>query len=90
MPRSGAQNGAEIPANGRILPQRSRVSDIQEIGRTIRAARQQAGLTQRDLADLSGISERTVRSIETGAQNPSIAAVASAAGVLGLRLTAVR
>ena len=64
------------------------VSDVEVVGRTIRAARKEAGLTQRDLADLAGISERTVRAIETGTGNPALAAVAAAANVLGLRLVA--
>ena len=42
------------------------MSDVEEVGRAIRAARKEARLTQKDLADLSGVSERTVRAIETG------------------------
>ena len=64
------------------------MSDVEEVGRAIRAAREEAGLTQKDLADLAGISERTVRAVETGAGNPALAAVAAATGVLGLRLVA--
>jgi putative transcriptional regulator len=67
---------------------RGAVGDVQEVGARIRAARKEAGLTQRDLADLAGISERTVRAIETGAGNPTLAAVVAAANVLGLRLAA--
>ncbi|WP_345153658.1 helix-turn-helix transcriptional regulator [Arthrobacter ginkgonis] len=64
------------------------MSDVEELGGRIRAARKEAGLTQKDLADLAGISERTVRAIETGTGNPALAAVAAAANVLGLRLVA--
>jgi y4mF family transcriptional regulator len=64
------------------------VGDVEEVGGRIRAARKEAGLTQKDLADLAGISERTVRAIETGTGNPALAAVAAAANVLGLRLAA--
>ncbi|ALU39053.1 XRE family transcriptional regulator [Kocuria flava] len=64
------------------------MSDVEGVGRAIRTARKEARLTQKDLADLVGISERTVRAIETGTGNPSLAAVAAAAGVLGLRLVA--
>ncbi|GAB3539321.1 hypothetical protein GCM10027403_27480 [Arthrobacter tecti] len=56
------------------------------IGERMRAARKQARITQEDLADLSGVSERTIRAIETGTGNPSLAAVIAAAKVLGLRL----
>ena len=44
---------------------------IVEPGEAIRRARREAGLTQKDLADLSGVSERTVRAIETGRGNPT-------------------
>ncbi|GAA2120093.1 helix-turn-helix transcriptional regulator [Kocuria atrinae] len=64
------------------------MGEVEAVGRAIRAARKEAGLTQRDLADLAGISERTVRAIETGTGNPALAAVAAAANVLGLRLVA--
>lgn len=64
------------------------MGEVEDVGRAIRAARKEAGLTQRDLADLAGISERTVRAIETGTGNPALAAVAAAANVLGLRLVA--
>lgn len=43
---------------------------IVEPGEAIRRARREAGLTQKDLADLSGVSERTVRAIETGRATP--------------------
>ena len=64
------------------------VGDVKMVGGRIRVARKEAGLTQKDLADLAGISERTVRAIETGTGNPALAAVAAAANVLGLRLVA--
>lgn len=62
------------------------MDDVEELGRRIRAARKEAGLTQKDLADLAGISERTVRALETGTGNPALAAVVAAANVLGLHL----
>ena len=43
---------------------------IVEPGEAIRRARREAGLTQKDLADLSGVSERTVRAIETDGATP--------------------
>ena len=62
--------------------------DVQGIGRSVRVARKEAGLKQSDLADLAGVSERTVRAIETGTGNPTLAAVVSVANVLGLRVAA--
>lgn len=53
-------------------------------GRVIRV-----GIRQ-DLADLAGISEQTVRSLETGQGNPSLKAVIAAAHVLGFKLTVTR
>lgn len=62
------------------------MSDVEDVGKRIRAARKEADLTQKDLADLAGTSERTVRAIETGTGNPTLSAVATTANVLGLRL----
>jgi putative transcriptional regulator len=62
--------------------------DVQGIGRSVRLARKEAGLKQSDLADLAGVSERTVRAIETGTGNPTLAAVVSVANVLGLHVAA--
>ncbi|RKQ33729.1 helix-turn-helix transcriptional regulator [Kocuria tytonis] len=57
---------------------------IAEPGEAIRRARREAGLTQKDL---SGVSERTARAIETGRGNPTVAALVATAGVLGLRVS---
>jgi transcriptional regulator with XRE-family HTH domain len=65
------------------------VDDVVEVGERIRAARREAGITQKDLAELSGVSERTVRAIEAGTGNPSLRAVAAVAGAVGLRLRAL-
>ncbi|MEX5296091.1 helix-turn-helix domain-containing protein [Kocuria sp. CPCC 205268] len=62
------------------------MGDVEEVGRVIRAARKEDRLTQKDLADPAGTSERTVRAIETGTGNPALTTVAAAAGVFGLRL----
>lgn len=64
------------------------MEDEKAVGATIRAARKSTGLTQADVADLAGISERTLRDIESGAGSPSLAAVAKVANVLGLHLKA--
>lgn len=64
------------------------MDDIKIIGEAIRTSRRAAGITQRDLADLAGVSERTIRAMETGTGNPTLAAAAAAAHVLGLRLSA--
>ena len=44
------------------------------------------GLTQQQVADLAGLSDRTVRDLEKGSTSPSLGAVLAAACVLGLRV----
>lgn len=61
-----------------------------ELGSELQRARKQNGLTQEQLAELAGISERTLRSIEHGAGNPSIEAVLSVANVLGLQISVAK
>lgn len=62
------------------------MNSASELGATLQRTRKNHGLTQEQLAELAGISERTLRSIERGAGNPSIEAVLSVADVLGLRI----
>lgn len=62
------------------------MEDVASIALGIRRSRKDAGLTQEELAQLAGTSERTVRSIETGTGNPSLQAVVAVANVLGLKL----
>jgi putative transcriptional regulator len=64
------------------------MDDVESIAASIRAARKEAGLTQEDLAHLAGMSERTVRGLETAMGNPSLRAVVAIANVLGLHLAA--
>lgn len=66
------------------------MDSVSAVAASIRTARREIGLTQEDLANLADTSERTIRAIETGTGNPSLRAVASAANVLGLRLTVSR
>lgn len=74
-------------ANRRNTAGRERLmNSVTELGSELQRARKQNGLTQGQLAELAGISERTLRSIERGAGNPSIEAVLSVANVLGLRI----
>jgi DNA-binding XRE family transcriptional regulator len=80
------KNGAHRNVSGSFLPIGGVVDDVVEVGEGIRAARREAGITQKDLAELSGVSERTVRAIESGTGNPSLRAVAAVAGAVGLRL----
>ena len=45
---------------------------MEEIGKLIAERRKKKGLSQQDLAEMSGISPRTINSVEQGKSNPSI------------------
>jgi transcriptional regulator with XRE-family HTH domain len=60
-----------------------------EIGQVIRQRREMLGLLQSQLAVISGISLRTLQSVETGKANPSIDTLMEIADPLGLTLTLV-
>lgn len=66
------------------------MDSVTELGVELQRSRKKHGLTQEQLAELAGISERTLRSIERGAGNPSIEAVLSVANVLGLRIVVTK
>ncbi|WP_411730694.1 helix-turn-helix domain-containing protein [Paeniglutamicibacter sp.] len=63
---------------------------VSSLAMEIRRARKESGLTQGELADLAGVSERTIRALETATGNPSLRAVVSVLNVLGLKLGAGR
>jgi y4mF family transcriptional regulator len=60
-----------------------------EIGQVIRQRREMLGLLQSQLAVISGVSLRTLQSVETGKANPSIDTLMEIADPLGLTLTLV-
>lgn len=63
---------------------------LRDIGRSVEKARKGAGITQRQLAALAGVSERLVRSVENGeAQSVSISRLISIMEQLGLDLCVV-
>lgn len=64
------------------------VSDAGVVGQAIREARRESGLTQTQLGELVGLSDRTVREIEKGTGGSSFGAVSAAANALGLRIAA--
>ncbi|WP_371152360.1 helix-turn-helix transcriptional regulator [Buchananella felis] len=57
-----------------------------QIGAAIRKARKHHGLTQRQLADLIELSDRTLRQIENGVPGPSFDSVMRAAYAVGVRV----
>jgi y4mF family transcriptional regulator len=60
--------------------------DMNEISKKIKKRRTFLKITQEDLADISGISERTLRDIEKGIANPELQSLMKICEVLGLEL----
>ena len=58
----------------------------QEIGYRIQGRRQSLNIKQEDLAELTGITTRTIYAIESGIGNPSLSTLEKIADVLGLEL----
>ncbi|AWB84191.1 helix-turn-helix domain-containing protein [Corynebacterium liangguodongii] len=59
---------------------------VERIGIEIRTMRKEYMLTQQQLAELAGISDRTLRDIEAGREGPSIGTVVKVLSTLGLDL----
>ncbi|WP_175953896.1 helix-turn-helix transcriptional regulator [Schaalia sp. Marseille-Q2122] len=57
----------------------------EQVGAAIRAARRRLGMTQEELAELIGVSDRTMRSIEQGKTGVSFDSVIRAAQAVGVR-----
>jgi len=57
-----------------------------EIGKTVKGRREFLGLRQEDLAEMSGITSRTIHQIENGTGNPSTQTLEKLATVLGMEL----
>jgi y4mF family transcriptional regulator len=58
---------------------------LKDIGTKIKERRSILGITQKDLADISGVGLRTIKDIETGG-NPSLATLMKITDVLGLEI----
>lgn len=63
--------------------------DTSALGAFIRVRRKENGLTQKDLADLSGVSDRFVRELEKGKSSAEIGRVAEVLATLGYDLEPV-
>ena len=59
---------------------------LEELSKIIRERRKLLSITQEDLAELAGISLRTLKSIETGKTNPTFETINKIAEVLGLQI----
>jgi transcriptional regulator with XRE-family HTH domain len=62
------------------------MNQMNTLGSLIRERREALKYTQNDLSELSGVAERTIRSIE-GGQNSNMANMTKILQVLGLELT---
>lgn len=58
-----------------------------DLAAILKDRRQTLGISQQDLAEMSGVGIATVKSIECGKANPSIRTIESLAQVLGLELS---
>jgi transcriptional regulator with XRE-family HTH domain len=59
--------------------------DMRElVGRNVKRIRQERGLTQERLAELSGFSQQYISGLEQGRRNPTIVTIFELATVLGV------
>ena len=54
------------------------------VGENVKRVRQARGLTQEQLADLSGFSQQYISGLEQGRRNPTIVTIYELAGALGV------
>jgi transcriptional regulator with XRE-family HTH domain len=57
-----------------------------ELGKAIQTRRKSRNILQRDVADVAGISSRTLRDIEKGTANPELETLLSICESLGLEV----
>lgn len=77
-PREKAASAPESPSNGDFAA---------EVGRLVRRGRARRGITRRQLAHESGISERYLAQIESGQGNPSVTVLRAIAQAMELSMT---
>ncbi len=63
------------------------ISDMSNLGKQIASRRKQLNISQADLADMSGVSLRTLSAIENRDANPSIDVLSKVLEPLGLVIT---
>jgi transcriptional regulator with XRE-family HTH domain len=59
---------------------------LADIYKVIKERRALLGITQQDLADISGVGLRTIKAIETHKGNPSVNTLLKIADILGMEL----
>jgi transcriptional regulator with XRE-family HTH domain len=60
---------------------------MEKIGKEIAERRKKQGLSQQDLAEMSGVSPRTINAVELGKANPSINVLTKIVKPLGFIVT---
>ena len=60
--------------------------NIEEMGKSLKFRREFLNLRQEDLAEMSGITSRTIHLIESGTGNPSVETLEKLVTVLGMEL----
>lgn len=69
--------------------QKIKVMNLQDIAKLIRQTRKKQGLTQADLAGMSGLGRRFISEIEGGKESAQVAKVIQVLNVLGIGLEAI-
>lgn len=59
---------------------------LNELIQVIKSRREILGVTQEDLAELSGVGLRTLKALESGKSNPTFGTLSKLAEVLGMEL----
>ena len=59
---------------------------MKHIGEKIKTRRNELGITQQELADLTGVSINTIVAVERGIGNPSLSTLMALLDALGLEL----
>jgi transcriptional regulator with XRE-family HTH domain len=59
---------------------------LEELFISLKNRRQNLGVTQEQLAELSGVALRTIKEIESGNSNPTLATLSKIADVLGMEI----
>jgi len=59
---------------------------LEELVQAIKKRREVLGVTQDDLAELSGVGLRTLKALESSKSNPTFETLNKLAGVLGMEL----
>ncbi|MBN1969141.1 MAG: helix-turn-helix transcriptional regulator [Candidatus Delongbacteria bacterium] len=59
---------------------------MDKIGKLIRERRKILGINQKDLSEISGVTQHSISNIETGIGNPTLETLTKLCHVLGLKL----